>query len=156
MSKTLIDIDDDALAQAQRVLETKTKKDTVNRALAAVAALGVLEADHPTEHAGAAARDGQGREGRLGAASFVGAAQDEGDALQLWFGPAGRAVLRFDFEEALRPGAAQAVADLQHHGIEVRLLSGDRSARRPARCRDALAAAARRRGREHRARQPAG
>lgn len=33
MAKTLIDIDDDALARAQQVLGTATKKDTVNRAL---------------------------------------------------------------------------------------------------------------------------
>ncbi len=34
MSKTLIDVDDDLLARAQDALETKTKKDTVNQALA--------------------------------------------------------------------------------------------------------------------------
>lgn len=33
MSKTLIDLDDDLLAQAAELLGTKTKKDTVNRAL---------------------------------------------------------------------------------------------------------------------------
>jgi Cu2+-exporting ATPase len=97
----------------------------------AAGAIGGLGWAHvqETPGAGLAAHDAQGREWRLGAASFVDAAQDAGDALQLWFGPAGRAVLRFDFDEALRPGAAQAVADLQQQGIEVRLLSGDRSAR---------------------------
>jgi Arc/MetJ family transcription regulator len=33
MPKTLIDLDEDALADAQRVLGTVTKKDTVNAAL---------------------------------------------------------------------------------------------------------------------------
>jgi len=49
MSKLLIDVDDEALAQAQRLLGTSTKKDTVNAALnevakrlERVAALGAL------------------------------------------------------------------------------------------------------------------
>jgi Arc/MetJ family transcription regulator len=33
MAKTLIDVDDEMLAQAQLILGTETKKDTVNRAL---------------------------------------------------------------------------------------------------------------------------
>ncbi|WP_067462256.1 type II toxin-antitoxin system VapB family antitoxin [Nocardia amamiensis] len=36
MSKLLIDVDDEALAEAQRLLGTSTKKDTVNAALAEV------------------------------------------------------------------------------------------------------------------------
>ena len=39
MAKTLIDIDDDLLAAASKELGTKTKKDTVNAALAEVLAL---------------------------------------------------------------------------------------------------------------------
>ena len=38
MTKTLIDIDDHQLAQAQLVLGTTTKRDTVNKALAEVIA----------------------------------------------------------------------------------------------------------------------
>ncbi|MGA1835324.1 type II toxin-antitoxin system VapB family antitoxin [Herbiconiux sp. 11R-BC] len=38
MTRTLIDIDDDALAAASAELGTKTKVDTVNRALAEVGA----------------------------------------------------------------------------------------------------------------------
>ncbi|MEV0528071.1 type II toxin-antitoxin system VapB family antitoxin [Streptomyces sp. NPDC050439] len=34
MTKMLIDIDDEALAEAQKILGTATKKDTVNQALA--------------------------------------------------------------------------------------------------------------------------
>ncbi|MEU1430678.1 type II toxin-antitoxin system VapB family antitoxin [Nocardia sp. NPDC005746] len=37
MSKLLIDVDDEALAEAQRLLGTATKKDTVNAALIEVA-----------------------------------------------------------------------------------------------------------------------
>jgi Arc/MetJ family transcription regulator len=37
MTRTLIDIDDDALEAAKRVLGTRTKVETVNRALAEVA-----------------------------------------------------------------------------------------------------------------------
>lgn len=79
--------------------------------------------------AGVAARDAQGREWRLGSARFVGAQSADDDALHLWFGPSGQAWLRFDFDEALRPGAAQAIAALQQQGIEVHLLSGDRPER---------------------------
>ena len=39
MTKTLIDIDEVALDRAKRALGTTTKKETVNQALAAVAAL---------------------------------------------------------------------------------------------------------------------
>jgi Arc/MetJ family transcription regulator len=36
MSRLLVDVDDEALAEAQRVLGTTTKKDTVNAALTEV------------------------------------------------------------------------------------------------------------------------
>ncbi|MFF8607861.1 type II toxin-antitoxin system VapB family antitoxin [Streptomyces sp. NPDC015346] len=39
MSKTLVDIDDDMLALAQRQLGTKTKRDTITRALTVAAAI---------------------------------------------------------------------------------------------------------------------
>ena len=45
MTKTLIDIDDEALELAQRALGTTTKKDTVNQALNAVAALSARRRD---------------------------------------------------------------------------------------------------------------
>lgn len=45
MTKTLIDIDDDELARAQRALRTTTKKDTVNRALAEATALAARRRD---------------------------------------------------------------------------------------------------------------
>ncbi|MPZ27086.1 MAG: DUF2191 domain-containing protein [Micromonosporaceae bacterium] len=38
MSRTMIDLDDEAVAAAQRVLRTRTKRETVNAALRRVAA----------------------------------------------------------------------------------------------------------------------
>ena len=45
MVKTLIDVDEEYLAAAQEVLHTETKKDTVNAALRAVAALAARRRD---------------------------------------------------------------------------------------------------------------
>ena len=45
MAKTLIDVDDDLLVAAQAALGTATKKDTVNAALAQVAALAARRRD---------------------------------------------------------------------------------------------------------------
>ena len=45
MAKTLIDVDEDSLAAAQEVLRTETKKDTVNAALRAVAAMAARRRD---------------------------------------------------------------------------------------------------------------
>ena len=45
MAKTLIDVDEEYLAAAQEVLQTETKKDTVNAALREVAALAARRRD---------------------------------------------------------------------------------------------------------------
>jgi Arc/MetJ family transcription regulator len=45
MTKTLIDIDELLLTEAQRILGTRTKKDTVNAALDEVAALAARRRD---------------------------------------------------------------------------------------------------------------
>jgi Arc/MetJ family transcription regulator len=45
MAKTLIDVDEDYLAAARRVLHTETKKDTVNAALREVTALAARRRD---------------------------------------------------------------------------------------------------------------
>lgn len=45
MTKTLVDVDEDALDRAQRALGTATKKDTINQALAQVAALAARRRD---------------------------------------------------------------------------------------------------------------
>jgi len=43
VSKTLIDIDDDLLAQSQEILGTTTKKDTVNAALREIVRLKAVK-----------------------------------------------------------------------------------------------------------------
>lgn len=45
VAKTLIDVNEDDLAAAQRVLHTETKKDTVNAALREVVALAARRRD---------------------------------------------------------------------------------------------------------------
>jgi Arc/MetJ family transcription regulator len=45
MAKTLIDVDEEYLAAAQQALQTETKKDTVNGALRAVAAMAARRRD---------------------------------------------------------------------------------------------------------------
>ena len=45
MAKTLIDIDEQQLAAAQKVLKTETKKDTVNAALRQVTAMAARRRD---------------------------------------------------------------------------------------------------------------
>jgi Arc/MetJ family transcription regulator len=45
VARTVIDVDDDALARAARVLGTSTKVDTVNQALRRVADSGSQDAD---------------------------------------------------------------------------------------------------------------
>ncbi len=83
--------------------------------------------------AGLEALGTEGRAWRLGSARWVGgvdpaeAAAAPGPAV--WFGPSGRALARFDFEEALRPGAAAALQRLADDGLRASLLSGDAPAR---------------------------
>lgn len=45
MAKTLVDVNEEYLAAAQEVLHTKTKRDTINAALHAVAALAARRRD---------------------------------------------------------------------------------------------------------------
>ena len=45
MAKTLVDVNEEYLAAAQEVLQTETKKDTINAALRAVAALAARRRD---------------------------------------------------------------------------------------------------------------
>ena len=96
---------------------------------------------------GLSARDAAGRRWRLGRAGFVGAVDEPVDSAggpsgnpsanptdgmtdpgraAAWFGCDGRPLLRFDFDEALRPDARAAVDGLRAQGLEVVLLSGDR------------------------------
>jgi Cu2+-exporting ATPase len=75
---------------------------------------------------GLEALDPQGRAWRLGSAAWLGQPQ-AADPLrpQVFFGLRDRPLLRFDFDEALAPDAADAVHALQAQGLAVTLLSGD-------------------------------
>jgi len=93
---------------------------------------------------GLQARDAEGRRWRLGRAAFAagaggepdgaGAAAAAADAADdaraaTWLGCDDRLLARFDFDEALRADAREAVDALRARGLEVVLLSGDRPQR---------------------------
>ncbi|WP_296763447.1 cation-translocating P-type ATPase [Sediminimonas sp.] len=82
----------------------------------------------------------QGREVRLGRASWVGAAQGATQTAA-WLSVAGEAPRAFTFTDRLRPGAEEAVQALTEAGKRVILISGDSSA--------AVEALARRLGIDH-------
>jgi len=69
-----------------------------------------------------------GRRARLGAAAWVGAADAgaAGDASAVWLRLGDDPPVAFLFDDAPRPGAAEAVAALQAAGLSVEALSGDR------------------------------
>ncbi len=92
---------------------------------------------------GLQAQDAQGRLWRLGQVGFA-ASGDGASASQAlgaaplapaeglasaWLACAGQVLARFDFDEALRPDAVEAVAALRGLGLQVVLLSGDRPER---------------------------
>ncbi len=83
--------------------------------------------------------EGEVRLGRRGWASEI---DDDGSAApELWLSRPGHELVRFAFEDPLRPDAAMVVAALAARGLAVELLSGDREA--------AVAEAARRLGIRH-------
>ncbi len=99
-------------------------------------ARALVEAAGPGAH-GAKVREipgegleAEGAEGvtRLGRRAFAAPdARDEGDTrAEMWFTAPGKAPVRFAFEDALRPDAAQVIAALKRMGLPVELLSGDR------------------------------
>ncbi|MDE1927438.1 MAG: cadmium-translocating P-type ATPase [Burkholderiales bacterium] len=74
---------------------------------------------------GVEARDGAGRRWRLGRGDWVGAAGDEALAGRVWLGCEGQRLAAFEFDEALRDGAADALRALREAGLRVTLLTGD-------------------------------
>lgn len=65
---------------------------------------------------------------RLGRASWVGAVEAlHDDSLELWLRRGSRPALRFAFSDTPRADVAEFVAGLRKRGLEVHLLSGDRS-----------------------------
>ncbi|MEM1104129.1 MAG: heavy metal translocating P-type ATPase, partial [Pseudomonadota bacterium] len=68
-----------------------------------------------------------GRRARLGAAEWVGAAPTTSLALETWFKIGDDAPVLFQFEDAPREDAADAVRLLKDRGLRLELLSGDRA-----------------------------
>ena len=107
---------------------------TLSRALVAAGAAVLPPAIETVWHdvqeqpgQGLSARDAEGHLWRLGRAAFVGATGDTADGrAAAWFGRDGQALVRFDFDEALRADARAAVDGLRAQGLQVVLLSGDR------------------------------
>lgn len=89
------------------------------------------EVQDVTEHPGLGLSCSYGGEQvRLGNRAWCGAeeqTEDEG-LLEFAFRRGARAPVMFRFEDALRPGATEAVAALRSRGIDVHLVSGDREA----------------------------
>lgn len=75
---------------------------------------------------GLEARSPDGALVRLGRRSWAGdAGTSDDDPSGVWLGVDGRPLLRFEFAEALRPDAADALDRLRAEGVHIGLLSGD-------------------------------
>ncbi|MDE2369391.1 MAG: cadmium-translocating P-type ATPase [Burkholderiales bacterium] len=74
---------------------------------------------------GVAARDADGRCWRLGRGDWVGPVGDAAVEGRVWLGCDGERVAAFEFEEALRAGAPEALRALREAGLRVTLLTGD-------------------------------
>ena len=131
------DADRDALLQQAASLAAWSRH-PLSVALCTAAPTAPIEVprwSHIHEQAGAGleALDAEGRVWRLGSAAWVGAgAAGDRTGLTAWFGQAGKALLRLEFEETLRPDVGEAIAALRADGVAIELLSGD-SAQRVAR-----------------------
>lgn len=112
----------------------------LSQALAQAAADGGIDewaTVQETPGEGLEARDASGHVWRLGRWAWVRAgevgespeAAAHAGQLAVWFGPVGRPLLRFGFDERLRADAAEAVNALQADGVQITLLSGDGPAR---------------------------
>lgn len=126
--------------QAQAVTLARWSNHPLSRALASSADPTLSQpsthwlAVEETPGAGLQAHDAQGQLWRLGSQAWV--EQDSPtstprtDHTAVWFGPAGHAaVLRFEFDEQLRPDVAPALHQLQADGVRLTLLSGDTPSR---------------------------
>jgi Cu2+-exporting ATPase len=117
--------DDTALRLAASL--AATSRHPLARALCA-GVLPMIPADEVVEHPGKGLScpvpEG---EMRLGSAAFCGVSPGE-DRAELWFTRPGFAAVRFGFAEHLRPDAVGVITRLRAMGLDVRLISGDRSA----------------------------
>jgi Cu2+-exporting ATPase len=74
---------------------------------------------------GLQARDAQGCIWRLGSAAWVGGGASDAVEGPVWLACSGQALAVLQFEERLRPDAAQALQALQAAGVRVTILTGD-------------------------------
>ncbi|MCW5635849.1 MAG: cation-translocating P-type ATPase [Rubrivivax sp.] len=81
---------------------------------------------------GVQAEDGAGAPWRLGAPGWAGSHAAPEPQGHVCLARDGEILASFEFEESLRPGAAEAVARLREAGVRVTLLSGDRTERAAA------------------------
>ncbi len=125
-----------ALARAATLAQWSTHplSQTLTSALPAGGSAVTWADVHEESGLGLRARESDGHEWRLGAAAWVGAADDVngGDDAAVWLGVGGQALACFSFEESLRPGTAEALQALQAQGLQLTLLSGDTPARAQA------------------------
>ena len=128
---------DAATARARAATLASWSSHPLSRALAeALPAAGVPALPQPAWSAieelagqGLRALDEDGVEWRLGAASWVDAESAAAEGARVWLGCRGQALASFDFEEALRPGAAAALQALRADGVAITVLTGDTAQR---------------------------
>lgn len=135
----LVSSHDSETLQAAAAL-ARVSRHPLSRALVLAAGPGAA-ADGIAEHPGQGLEVTIGAiQARLGAKSFAApeAPRSPHDGAELWYRRGGKPAVQFRFRDALRPGAATALAALRARGFEIELSSGDRP--------DAVAAAARETG----------
>ena len=89
---------------------------------------------HEQAGSGLSAHDSRRQSWRLGSARWVDASLQAADLqdARLWLGCNGQALAAFSVDEALRPGAAEALQALRDDGVQIHLISGDGTARTQA------------------------
>jgi len=116
----------DVLDRAAQI--ARTSRHPLARALALAAGDGPAAANvRDVAGAGLEAACEDGHVERLGSAAWCGG-QEVSHASELWFRAGGADPVRFEFRDAVRPDAAEAISALKRLGIGIEMLSGDREA----------------------------
>ncbi|MGB3625754.1 MAG: heavy metal translocating P-type ATPase, partial [Henriciella sp.] len=118
------DGDEDMVARAARL--ARASRHPLSRAIVAAAGPGHV-ASAVKEHPGLGLEaEIDGVPCRLGSAEWVGAnTQIATSRLHLWYSEGDGDAQKFEFEDALRPGAGKLAAALQKRGASLEILSGD-------------------------------
>ncbi|MBI1212629.1 MAG: cadmium-translocating P-type ATPase [Alphaproteobacteria bacterium] len=114
------------LAEAAKL--ARASRHPLARALANAAGPGPLARD--TREIAGEGIEGliDGKRARLGKASFVGVGEEtDPNSSALWFAFDGEKPIRFAFADALRADAAASIRGLSDRGLEIEILSGDRT-----------------------------